>query len=217
MLKLCAVAMSRAHTKLLTDRMRKVLDSIPIFEPSHPMKLLWDTLNMVSISFFLLFFPIRVTFGLPVYDYWYSTAALTVLIVDVFVTLNTGYYEKGTLVNDKIGILMNYLRRRIISETVSFLPFILTNFSDSNAGIFVDGKKTVESIIALMFLVRLLHLSHIKRKIEERFYQRKMLTHILSLFSLLLNMIYIAHILACVWILVAEAKKDSEKTWMHDA
>lgn len=85
LLKQCTIALTIAYSKFLTARMRKFIQKIPIFEPSHPLKLLWDTLNMMSITYFLLFFPLRVTFGLPIFNSLYSTAAICVLVIDVFV------------------------------------------------------------------------------------------------------------------------------------
>ena len=158
---------------------------------------------MMSISSFLIFFPLRIAFGLEIYFSFIPFAAVCVLIADTLILLNTGFYDKGALVSDRIGILVHYFNRRMLSDLLSFLPFLIFDISDSNQNIFSDPIKFLERMIAVLFLIRLKHLGMNKKKIEERFYEKKTLMHIISLISLLLNTIYIAHLLACIWAIIA--------------
>lgn len=164
---------------------------------------------MVSITYYLIFFPLRIAFGLDIHDSIASYFALGIIFFDILVYLNTGFYDKGALVTDRIGILIHYLDTRFLSDIFSMIPFLVYDIADHEANLFSDFLKLFESFISLMFLVRVSHLGQIKKKIEERFYQKKTLTHIISLFTLLATTLYIAHLFSCIWIIVAEYKLES--------
>lgn len=170
---------------------------------------------MISIAYYLIFFPLRVTFGLSLFSNPFSYIALFVIISDILVHLNTGFYDKGVLVTDRIHILINYFSNRIFHDLISLIPFIMYDFSDVSSNMLSNELKFLESMVSLLFLIRVSHLTSLKRKIEERFYEKKMLTHIFSLFSLLLNTLYIAHLFSCAWLVVGYFKQDTNNTWMN--
>lgn len=170
---------------------------------------------MLAIAYFLVFFPLRVAFGLSLYNSGVAFIALAVILMDIIISLNTGFYDKGSLVSDRVGILMNYLTNRALTDAISLMPFIIYDFSGIDENLFSNPLKFAESVISLLFLVRIFQLSQLKKKIEERFYQKKSLTHTFALLSLLLTILYIAHLLACIWIIVADYKKDTLNTWMN--
>jgi hypothetical protein len=195
--------MKAIDSKYFSDSIKSAISKIPTFDPSHPLKLLWDMLTMMSISYFLIFFPLRVAFGLEIYFSFIPYIAFGVLLADSVIYLNTGFYERGVLVSDRIGIFMHYISHRMLADIFSLMPFFVYDFSDINENLFSNMPKLLESLIGILFLIRLKHLGMSKKKIEERFYEKKTLMHIISLLSLLLTTIYIAHLLACFWAITA--------------
>lgn len=136
-----------------------IVDKLPLFVPSHTTKLLWDFLNMISIAFFLIFFPLRVAFGLDMFSTIISYISLVIIILDIVVNLNTGYYGKGVLITDRTHILLNYINERMFADIISLLPFILFDFSDINSNMLSNKLKFSESIISILFLIKLKRLS----------------------------------------------------------
>lgn len=125
---------------------------------------------MIGIAYFLIFFPLRIAFGIDIYDSIASFFALGIIFFDILVYLNTGFYDKGALVTDRIGIFIHYVDTRFLTDIFSMFPFVAYNVSDSSSNLFSDSAKFIESVISLIFLVRVSHLGSIKKKIEERFY-----------------------------------------------
>ncbi len=82
---------------------------------------------MLSISYFLVLIPLQITFGLYIYDYLFTTVALLIIIFDNFIALNTGFYYKGALICDRISILINYIKNRLLFDVLSLIPFLISN------------------------------------------------------------------------------------------
>lgn len=113
---------------------------------------------MIAITYFLIFFPLRIAFGLSLYNSGVAFIALAVIILDIIVSLNTGFYDRGSLVSDRVGILMNYLTNRALTDSLSVLPFLIYDISGVNQNIFADPMKLIESAISVLFLTRIFHL-----------------------------------------------------------
>jgi hypothetical protein len=84
---------------------------------------------MLSISYFLVLIPLQITFALYIYDYFLTYITLNIIIADNFIALNTGFYYKGALICDRISILVNYVKNRLIFDILSLIPFLINNSS----------------------------------------------------------------------------------------
>ena len=110
---------------------------------------------MLCIAYFLIFFPLRVVFGLEIFNSAVSIIALVVIIFDALVFLNTGFYEKGALITDRIQVFMHYISSRFLQDFFSIIPFIFYDFSDVSNNMLADTTKLFESCISLLFLIRI--------------------------------------------------------------
>lgn len=90
------------YCRRLSIKIYRLSESIPVIQPSSSMKLLWDFLNMLAIIVSLFGLPLTVIFDfsyqkvIPKYILWIIP---NVLIIDVIVNLNTGFFDKGQVVN----------------------------------------------------------------------------------------------------------------------
>jgi hypothetical protein len=50
------------------------------------------------------------------------------MIFDIFINMNTGYYDKGIPITNKTQIIINYLRHNSITDMICVLPFIVYFF-----------------------------------------------------------------------------------------
>jgi len=74
------------------------MDKMPVLHPSSPEKFFWDFINVATIMISMFYLPITIIF-----DFAFSAVLATpfiliipnVLVIDVLVNLNTGYFEKG--------------------------------------------------------------------------------------------------------------------------
>lgn len=113
---------------------------------------------MISIAYFLIFFPFRITFGLHLYDYAGSYICAGIVTSDIVVCMNTGFYSKGALVSERIGICMHYMNTRLLLDFITLIPFVLYDFSNISTNLFSDRDKFIESFLSVMFLIRISHL-----------------------------------------------------------
>lgn len=151
----CSFILEKMYLISFSPRFKKLIDKVPLFQPSNTSKLLWDFLAMLCIAYYLIFFPLRVTFGLEIFYSPVSFLALVVIIFDVLVFLNTGFYEKGALITDRIHIFMHYISNRFLQDFISVLPFLFYDFSDISSNMLADSTKLLESCISLLFLIRI--------------------------------------------------------------
>ena len=152
--KQCTFFLIKLYNKHFSKELKITLNKIPLFSPSHTVKLLWDFLNMISIAYYLIFFPLRIAFGLNLYSNPISFIAVILIQFDILVHLNTGFYDKGALVNDRIHILMHYLGKRFITDILTMIPFLVYGFSGSHDNLLSTFPKLLESAISLLFLIR---------------------------------------------------------------
>ncbi len=65
------------------------------------------------IIFYLIVIPINITFAIQYFNniYILDLFAKIILFVNVAITLNMGFYEKGEIIYNKNKILHNYLKK----------------------------------------------------------------------------------------------------------
>ncbi|KAL4505995.1 hypothetical protein ABPG72_013756 [Tetrahymena utriculariae] len=207
-----------------------VFSSIPIFQPSSFLKVIWDILYGIVVLISMFFLPISIVF-----DYNYSfiiperliVVIPIILILDILVNMNTGYFEKGQVVKSRISIVYFYLKNNSVTDIISVLPFIISFYFDPyiNQSLSSDQKLAenkpdwiqhpVYKIFLMLFFFKILSLSQIFRKIEERFNLSKRVTYLLQLIKVLFTIILINHLFACLWVYVAKQEGSSVKTWMN--
>ena len=86
--------------------------------------------------------------------------------------MNTSYYDKGSLVSERVEIIINYFEGEMWLDIFSFLPSF----------IFFEIEKANNSYYPLLLVfLKFSRFKRIVKKIKERFYHNKKFTHILSL------------------------------------
>jgi hypothetical protein len=51
--------------------------------------------------------------------------AIFVLIVNILINFNTGYFDKGVIIYERISIAKNYIRNYFIQDLLSTIPFTI--------------------------------------------------------------------------------------------
>ncbi|KAL4480344.1 hypothetical protein ABPG74_020860 [Tetrahymena malaccensis] len=206
-----------------------IFNSIPIIQPSSFLKVIWDILYGIVVLISMFFLPISIVF-----DYNYSfiipsgiiVVIPIILMMDILVNMNTGYFEKGQVVKSRVSIVYFYLKNNSVTDIISVIPFIISFYFDPYINQSLGDQKLAENkpnwiqhpaykIFLMLFFLKILSLSQIFRKIEERFNLSKRVTYILQLIKLLFTIILINHLFACLWVYVAKQEGSSVKTWMN--
>lgn len=89
------------------------MNSIPIIDPSSKFKMVWDFFILILILFFSFFIPVCTVFkgditssSIILYEQFFMIKIF--LVVDSIVRLNTGIFDKGILIIDRVPIIKNY-------------------------------------------------------------------------------------------------------------
>jgi hypothetical protein len=75
--------------------------------------------------------PIRLVFGLTfthLSSNLLSFLAPWMMIFDILINMNTGYYDKGNPVTNRGSIIMQYLKHHSITDMACVVPFIIYFF-----------------------------------------------------------------------------------------
>lgn len=78
--------------------LRTLISRIPLAEASGNFRLIWDVIQLIIIMAFQFFLPLYITFKVPFYEILPSFLAYSIfflLFFDIFVNMNTSYFEKG--------------------------------------------------------------------------------------------------------------------------
>ena len=195
---------------------------IKVIHPYHKFKLIWDFLNAAIILFLLFYIPLYLSLELNRDNFVVEKKIIFVLfIVNIFVEMNTLYFDHGIEVTDRKRIIKNYMSTYFLSKPAyqelksdppnflsdviavfSLIPFMLelTEFSDR---------------LTLFFLIKMVNLSKISKIMMNRFqlmYQTKGIKDLLYLFIVI---ILITHYLACILYYVGRYKmSQNEENWI---
>lgn len=161
---------------------------------------------IMSISYLFFVIPINLSFDIDYEEFTEENFVYVtniVILVDMIITLNSGFYNKGILIVERWEIIKNYVKNSIITEIIGCL-FIAFNFLTLNNTLDNTNLKTIRSICLMLFFIKINHFTKIAKRIEERFLLSPKVRNILKFIKLLASILIISHIYACVWIYFAE-------------
>ena len=180
---------------------------IHVIHPYHKFKLIWDLLNAAIILFLLFYIPLYLSFNLNSDNFKVENKIIfAIFIVDIFVEMNTLYFDHGIEVKDRKRIIKNYMSKYLLSDALAVFSLVplfldLTEFSVR---------------LALLFLIKMVNLSKISKIMMNRFqlnYQAKGIKDLLYLFIVI---ILITHYVACIWYYVGRYKmSQNEQNWIN--
>ncbi|KAL7685036.1 putative potassium channel, voltage-dependent, EAG/ELK/ERG, rmlC-like jelly roll [Plasmopara halstedii] len=186
-------------------------------DPEAPAKRTWDLLLSLLVLYTTLVVPYRVCFQVEAGGFFaqLETAMDVAFFVDIALNFITGLQlPSGEITYTLRVIVKSYLRGWFIVDFVSTLPF------ESLAKLFGVSNSTHAALLSTKLLrglkvLRLFKLARIRRlrkvfaNLEDAVYTNQSL---ISLVKLALTMLFIAHLVACLW--YAVGRTDSEKSWL---
>ena len=176
----------------------------------------WDALTGIALIFTALVAPYELAMLETKIDplFWVNRLIDVVFATDQVLCFFTAYYAEHSygnqIVTDLPSIRAHYLKTWFLCDLVSWLPFdilaVLQNKGDDACG---EGNTQGAQLRALR-LVRMLRLMKLMRVAKASRIYGKLEEHIalrhayLSLVKFITLLLFTAHWLACLWVLVAE-------------
>ena len=82
----------------------------------------------------MFFIPIHVSFGIPLQNIVDQNILIMNYIIqfmDILISLNTGYYEKGILVVSRYEIVRYYIKNNFFTEMVGAFALLVHEFANN--------------------------------------------------------------------------------------
>ena len=193
-----------------------------MIRPNQRFKVAWDILILHIILYYFLVIPLQLSFDF-IHEEMFSSWMITLvgnhylsdfivfipeilLIFDSLLKLITGYYENGIVITSKKHIVSHYLRKGLIFDLLSYCPVVFQSlFYQSSIGLKISQF--------LMFL-KVKRIKIIVDNFQEIISLKGQNNHILSLIKLIIQIIFFAHINACIWHFVGYYNSNNP-TWLE--
>lgn len=174
--------------------------------PDSMFRTRWDMLLLVLVLYYGVLIPIRVAFGGEEEDpetaqeflmLYIDMFANVVFSVDMVINFRTAYRMNGVLVTDEYKVAWNYFKFWFFVDLVSVLPFDLFFGSDASGAF---NYNVLLRMLRIFKLFRVFRVMRILKRLEE---VTKMNPAVLKLGKMFVLLLFIWHIIACTYWLVA--------------
>lgn len=99
-----------------------------------------------------------------------------VLVMDLLVNMNTGYFSKGQVVKSHLSIIQNYGSHNMVKDIISVLPFIASLYADSAYQLGINdttneyylsswSSSNFMKILKMLFFLKIRSFSQILKKV----------------------------------------------------
>lgn len=126
-----------------------------------------------------------------------SWIGIILLILDIPINMNTGFYDKGVLIQSRRLIFTSYLKKNYMYDILSIVPLLVHFLSyelDHIAKEKKDDDYNISGILTLLILFKIYHMRDIIRRVEERYHPTPRTMNIVALIKLLCTVLFVAHI-----------------------
>lgn len=93
--------------------------------PDSTLKILWDLLGMVFITYQGIVIPFRLCYNYAAYGGWavFELIQDFYFYLDILLTANSGFYLKGILIMTRKNIIINYLKKWFWLDVIASFPY----------------------------------------------------------------------------------------------
>ncbi|KAF0714357.1 hypothetical protein AaE_011592 [Aphanomyces astaci] len=184
-----------------------------MLNPESGFKIKWDLGLALCVFYTSCVVPVRISFSLDAtgFFYFFECGIDFCFFLDILLSFRTGLVDPttGHVYYNKRQIVRSYLRGWFGIDLVSTLPleFIAKHlYPEATAS---SSSNTLQSakilrglkLIRLLKLVRIRKIGQMISKLEEEVFANQ---SVLSLVKILLFLLFLAHLVACVWFYVAQ-------------
>ncbi|EAR97003.2 cyclic nucleotide-binding domain protein (macronuclear) [Tetrahymena thermophila SB210] len=200
------------YIECFSSILNSIDQNLPVMHPNQLFKLIWDFISMIIILILLIQIPLYISFQQKLGDILNNTMinlAPIFIVVDTFISLNSGFYEKGLLISKRSTILIQYWKNHSLNELIILVSYIIHIFLRS------DPQFSWSRYLLCSFAFKIKNLVILYNKSEEIFASRKY-KQLLGLIRLILIIIITSHFISCFWILLSQIEEGQglSQTWL---
>ena len=191
------------------------------FHPHGAFRICWDLAAMLLIFADTIMLPLALAweedmgFGQDAFSsllFVNFCIGLAFWTADLLVNLNTATYRKGTLVTGYLSIFISYMRGWLLFDLMLLTFDVL--YVTSDAGNLTEFRLVrVTRVLRLLRLLRMLKLTRLNAIIEESAANsgKQWVTVVIAITNTAVGMIFIAHLLTCMWYGVGRALENETR------
>ena len=184
--------------------------------PDKKRRMVWDFIVGVILIIQMLYIPVYVSFVENIYQnddvaiYMVTSLMEQIMIIflffDIILNFLTGFYHKGVYIDKKSKIAGNYLKTQFFLDLVPLIFLILVFW------------KNQSKFFSVFFMINIVKIKKIFHKVEEALHLHVRFSSLLRLFKLAGLIIFLSHISACMWHMIAILEisfNNNILTWLH--
>ncbi|RHY29591.1 hypothetical protein DYB32_005042 [Aphanomyces invadans] len=180
-----------------------------MLNPESSFKIKWDVVLALCVFYTSCVVPVRISFGIDATGFFYvfECGLDFCFFVDILFSFRTGLVDPttGHVYYNQRQIVQTYLRGWFAIDLVSTVPleFMAKHLYPDVASNTLQSAKILRGLklIRLLKLVRIRKIGQMISKLEEEVFANQ---SVLALVKILLFMLFLAHLVACVWFYVAQ-------------
>ncbi|EAR89993.2 cyclic nucleotide-binding domain protein (macronuclear) [Tetrahymena thermophila SB210] len=189
-----------------------LLQVIPVISPSSHFKNIWDVCQMIVQVYTFWILPISISTGRDLYDLVGDPIShITIpvfLLLDLIVSMNTGYNKNGATVLEKDKIIDHYYYEGGLTfDILSLISIICLSFRKNHIHENFDNYYDPTTYLLLIYFVKYFQFCKTAKKVEDRLDLSPKKKNALSLFNLLVNVLFISHLFASIWIFIGRQQQ----------
>ena len=184
------------------------LSRFPVFSPDSKLRIVWDLIMFLVIIFNCFIIPIENSFDIEfVLEFGeifskINTTLNLLMIADMAMKANTGYYDCGIIITKRSKIIKYYLKNGFLLDLVYIAHKIA-----------IDNVKG-SSVVSFLFFFKFSQYKIFIEELERFFDTSETFAIIIALIDLLIRVIFISHFIACSWHAIAFYNDDHTRTWL---
>ncbi|KAL4449975.1 hypothetical protein ABPG74_015094 [Tetrahymena malaccensis] len=185
------------------------ITKLPILSPNAQLIRYWRSFytSLLLLQIFLIPFQISfsIIFNTGNYAYLLYYAPLIAYCFNIFVCLNTGYYEMGIEQLNRSKVFKNY-KNQFLIDILVIISFILTNTLE-------------QPFFNLLFYLKFYQLYSYFQDIVEYYKVHEKFSHVYTLAKLIFLILFVAHSCGCIFqfISIQEINAGNSQTWLVQA
>ena len=180
----------------------KILNKIPIIDPGHFLKLLWDVFLFLITGVYIFYIPFQMCFEDIEKNFLNSLYVYGFYFFDIFLQTNTAYFERGEMVLSRSKIIKSYLRKNFSYDLISILPSIILdsiNLSGQNNYKYGSDGHLIVNLIKHSFMLKLVTINKTYERIRRDIIRNDRVNQFIDIMRVLLLSLYYSHLFACLW------------------
>jgi hypothetical protein len=204
----------QARRRTLCGLICSKMDYFPILHPSGRNRLIWDCFSMIFLVYNIVIVPYRIAWdsNASVTSGWFILESLIdwFFVFDILLNFRTAVknHHTNVITEDSMAIAKEYWRSWFLIDFVSSCPvdfFVMTVGNPEGGSTKMLKLFRILRLSKLLKLVKILKVQSIFEELQDYYYVSDTYKKVASMLSIT---IYLAHMLACMWMFTTRPDED---------